>query len=71
MPATLATPATPATPALAPVAWTPEARAAFEAEVPDMVKKIAAKKLEERAREQGLSVIDLAFYEEAKKEMNK
>jgi hypothetical protein len=65
-----ATPAPQASPEaeLAPVAWTDEAKAAFEAEVPAMVKKIARKTMEKKARERGIALIDMAFYLEMKKE---
>lgn len=55
-------------PKLAPIPWTDEAAAAFEAEVPAMVKKIAKKTMEKKARERGLALIDMAFYQEMKKE---
>lgn len=54
-----------------PVEWTDEAAAAFAAEVPKMVQKVARKGAEKKAREKGLHVIDMAFYTELKKEMNK
>lgn len=54
-----------------PVEWTDEAAAAFAAEVPKMVQKVARKGAEKKAREKGLRVIDMAFYTELKKEMNK
>jgi hypothetical protein len=53
---------------LQPIAWSDEAKAAFEAEVPAMVKKIARKSMEKKARERGLTLIDMAFYSEIKKE---
>lgn len=49
------------------VTWTDDALAAFQAEVPKAVQKIAKKQAEKDAREAGLSVIDLAFYEGLKK----
>jgi hypothetical protein len=55
-------------PAQAALTWTDEAKAAFEAEVPAMVKKIARKSMEKKARERGIEVIDIAFYDEIKKE---
>jgi hypothetical protein len=55
-------------PAQAALTWTEEAKAAFEAEVPAMVKKIARKSMEKKARERGIELIDMAFYNEIKKE---
>jgi hypothetical protein len=54
-----------------PVEWTDDAAAAFAAEVPKMVQKVARKGAEKKAREKGLHVIDMQFYAELKKEMNK
>lgn len=54
-----------------PVEWTDEAARAFAAEVPKMVQKVARKGAEKKAREKGLHVIDMAFYTELKKEMNR
>jgi hypothetical protein len=53
---------------LEPITWTPEAEAKFVAEVPKAVQKIARKGAEKKARAKGITVIDLAFYEELKKE---
>lgn len=54
-----------------PVEWTDEAAKAFAAEVPKMVQRVARKGAEKKAREKGVHVIDMAFYAELKKEMNK
>ena len=55
----------------APVAWTDDAWAAFQTEVPKMVQKIAKKQMEKEARERGIALIDMAFYEEIKKEQGR
>lgn len=63
-----ATPSPSGEASLQPIAWTDDAKAAFEAEVPAMVKKIARKSMEKKARDRGLTVIDMDFYNEIKKE---
>jgi hypothetical protein len=69
-----ATPATAEPGTLAPlppdavISWTDEALQAFQTEVPKMVQKIARRQMEKQARERGIAVIDMAFYEEIKKE---
>jgi hypothetical protein len=50
------------------IAWTDEAQAAFTAEVPKMVQKIARTQMEKKARDRGISTIDMEFYIEMKKE---
>lgn len=63
-----ATPSPSGEASLQSIAWTDDAKAAFEAEVPAMVKKIARKSMEKKARDRGLTVIDMDFYNEIKKE---
>jgi len=63
--------AAPGAAALAPeteVTWSEEALAAFQKEVPKMVQKVAKKETERKAREKGKALIDMALYEEIKKE---
>ena len=55
----------------AQVTWSNDAWAAFQAEVPKAVQKIAKKQMEKEAREQGVSVIDMDFYNKVKKEQGR
>ena len=58
-------------PADAVITWTDDALQAFTAEVPKAVQKIARRQMEKEARERGIAVIDMAFYEEIKKEQGR
>jgi hypothetical protein len=55
----------------AQITWADDAWAAFQAEVPKAVQKIAKKQMEKEAREKGISVIDMDFYNEVKKEQGR
>jgi hypothetical protein len=50
------------------VTWADDAWAAFQAEVPKAVQKIAKKQIEKEARERGIALIGMALYDEIKKE---
>lgn len=54
----------------ASLVWTPEALAVFTKEVPPAVQNIARRKIESDARAQGVTTIDLGFYDAEKKSMN-
>jgi hypothetical protein len=53
------------------ISWTDDAAAAFKAEVPKAVQKIARKQMEKEARERGIALIDMAFYNQIKKEQGR
>jgi hypothetical protein len=53
------------------ITWTDEAWAAFQSEVPKAVQKIAKKATEKEARDRGIPVIDMDFYNEIKKEQGR
>jgi hypothetical protein len=55
----------------AQVAWADDAWAAFQAEVPKAVQKIAKKQMEKEAREKGVALIDMDFYNQVKKEQGR
>jgi hypothetical protein len=55
----------------AAVTWADDAWAAFQAEVPKAVQKVAKKQIEKEARERGVSIIDMEFYNEIKKEQGR
>lgn len=60
-----------AEPELNAIAWDEDAWSCFQAEVPKAVQKIAKKAMEKKARERGLKIIDMAFYQEMKKEQGR
>jgi hypothetical protein len=53
------------------ITWADNAWSTFQSEVPKAVQKIAKKQMEKEARDRGIALIDMDFYNEIKKEQGR